>query len=142
MRLCPQYRYWGDHVKKGHAGTAIFSKIKPLNVSKGFQASEEVTAADSEGRMITLEFENSYVVGTCASSHSLFLLRLGKLLLASLPLSLSRFLDVCTLLIVSPPRRPERRKWSEDAAGEGEVEQGVRDLPARARREEARHLVR
>ncbi|KAL7342443.1 DNA-Apurinic or apyrimidinic site lyase [Rhodotorula toruloides] len=59
-----EYRYWGDHVKKGHAGTAIFSKIKPLNVSKGFQASEEVTAADSEGRMITLEFENSYVVGT------------------------------------------------------------------------------
>lgn len=60
-----QYRYWGDHSKKGHAGTAIFSKIKPLNVTRGFQASDEVSAADSEGRMVTLEFENSYLIGTC-----------------------------------------------------------------------------
>ncbi|TKA56160.1 hypothetical protein B0A53_01450 [Rhodotorula sp. CCFEE 5036] len=59
-----EYRYWGDHAKKGHAGTAIFSKIKPLNVTRGFQASDEVSAADSEGRMITLEFENTYLVGT------------------------------------------------------------------------------
>ncbi|POY70610.1 putative DNA-(apurinic or apyrimidinic site) lyase [Rhodotorula taiwanensis] len=58
------YRYWGDHSKKGHAGTAIFSKIKPLNVTRGFQASDEVSAADSEGRMVTLEFENSYLIGT------------------------------------------------------------------------------
>lgn len=59
-----EYRYWGDHVKKGHAGTAIFSKIKPLNVTRGFPASDEVSAADSEGRMITLEFEKTYLVGT------------------------------------------------------------------------------
>ncbi|GJN88556.1 hypothetical protein Rhopal_001522-T1 [Rhodotorula paludigena] len=59
-----EFRYWGDHSKKGQAGTAIFSKIKPLNVTRGFQASEEVSAAESEGRMVTLEFENSYLVGT------------------------------------------------------------------------------
>lgn len=76
-----EYRFWGDHtVKKGQAGTAIFSKIKPLNVTRGFTESDEVTAADSEGRMITLEFDNSYVVGTCAwcepsLSLLLFLLR-------------------------------------------------------------------
>lgn len=67
-RVPGQYRYWGDHSKKGHAGTAIFSKIKPLNVTRGFQASEEVSAADSEGRMVTLEFDNSYLIGTCKSS--------------------------------------------------------------------------
>ena len=63
------HRYWGDHgaVKKGQAGTAIFSKVEPLNVEFGFTASDEVSAADSEGRMVTLEFENSFVVGTCAS---------------------------------------------------------------------------
>ncbi|BGP37979.1 hypothetical protein JCM10449v2_001906 [Rhodotorula kratochvilovae] len=59
-----EYRYWGDHSKKGHAGTAIFSKVKPINVTRGFEGSEEVSAADSTGRMITLEFENTYVVGT------------------------------------------------------------------------------
>ncbi|KPV75916.1 uncharacterized protein RHOBADRAFT_2047, partial [Rhodotorula graminis WP1] len=60
------HRYWGDHgaVKKGQAGTAIFSKVKPLNVTLGFTASDEVSAADSEGRMVTLEFENTFVVGT------------------------------------------------------------------------------
>ncbi|GAA5851294.1 hypothetical protein JCM9279_001095 [Rhodotorula babjevae] len=60
------HRYWGDHgaVKKGQAGTAIFSKIKPLNVTLGFTESDEVSAADSEGRMVTLEFENTFVVGT------------------------------------------------------------------------------
>lgn len=61
-----QHRFWGDHSKKGQAGTAIFSKVKPVNVTRGFQESEEVSAADSEGRMVTLEFENSYLVGTCA----------------------------------------------------------------------------
>ncbi|BGP53732.1 hypothetical protein JCM8202v2_001302 [Rhodotorula sphaerocarpa] len=59
-----EHRFWGDHSKKGQAGTAIFSKVKPVNVTRGFQESEEVSAADSEGRMVLLEFENSYLVGT------------------------------------------------------------------------------
>ncbi|GAA5968311.1 hypothetical protein JCM11641_003807 [Rhodosporidiobolus odoratus] len=60
-----EHCYWGNSNKKGQAGTAIFSKIKPLNVSYGMEDSEgEFTKGDSEGRLVTLEFENSYVVGT------------------------------------------------------------------------------
>jgi len=43
--------------KKGYSGTAIFSKIKPLSESYGI--GDEL---DSEGRVITLEFENFFLV--------------------------------------------------------------------------------
>ncbi|GAA5878406.1 hypothetical protein JCM16303_002762 [Sporobolomyces ruberrimus] len=59
------YRYWGVHHKKGQAGVAIFSKIEPINVVKGLPTTEpDVPQKDSEGRIITLEFEKSYVVAT------------------------------------------------------------------------------
>ena len=44
--------------RKGYSGTAIFSKLKPISVTKGIGIEEH----DNEGRVITLEFEGFYLV--------------------------------------------------------------------------------
>ncbi|MEX0933017.1 MAG: exodeoxyribonuclease III [Candidatus Pacearchaeota archaeon] len=54
-----KYEYWNSAEKKGYSGVAIFSKIKPLSESKGIKSGSE---ADSEGRVLTLEFEDFYLV--------------------------------------------------------------------------------
>jgi AP endonuclease-1 len=64
-----QYRYWGDHNVKGQGGTAIFSKIKPLEVVYGIHnGAPDLSQEASAGRCVTLEFENCYLIGTCAFS--------------------------------------------------------------------------
>ena len=50
--------YWNSEEKKGYSGTAVFTKKKPLNVTYGIGKEEH----DKEGRIITLEFENFYLV--------------------------------------------------------------------------------
>ena len=50
--------YWNSAEKKGYSGTAIFTKIKPKNVIYGIGIEEH----DKEGRVITLEFDNFYMV--------------------------------------------------------------------------------
>ena len=50
--------YWNYAEKKGYSGTAIFTKKEPLNVSYGIGIEEH----DKEGRVITLEFDNFYIV--------------------------------------------------------------------------------
>ncbi|KIL31619.1 exodeoxyribonuclease III [Bacillus subtilis] len=50
--------YWNYAVKKGYSGTAVFSKQEPLQVIYGIGVEEH----DQEGRVITLEFENVYVM--------------------------------------------------------------------------------
>lgn len=52
------YSYWNYADKKGYSGTAVFSKEKPLSVKYGIGIDEH----DHEGRVITLEFENFYMV--------------------------------------------------------------------------------
>ena len=52
------YVYWNSAEKKGYSGTAIFSKIKPINVTYGIGIEEH----DKEGRVITLEFKEFYMV--------------------------------------------------------------------------------
>ena len=52
------YAYWNYAEKKGYSGTAIFTKEKPLNVTYGIGIEEH----DKEGRVITLEFDNYYMV--------------------------------------------------------------------------------
>ena len=52
------YDYWNYAEKKGYSGTAIFTKHKPLSVSYGLGIEEH----DHEGRVITLEYDNYYVV--------------------------------------------------------------------------------
>jgi exodeoxyribonuclease-3 len=51
------HTYWNYAEKKGYSGTAIFSKIKPLSVYFGIEEDYE-----SEGRIITLEFDHFYLV--------------------------------------------------------------------------------
>ena len=53
-----KYKYWNSAEKKGYSGTAIFSKIEPLNITYGI----EKYIQDNEGRVITLEFNNYYLV--------------------------------------------------------------------------------
>ena len=50
--------YWNSAEKKGYSGTAIFTKKKPINVTYGIGIEEH----DKEGRIITLEFDNFYLV--------------------------------------------------------------------------------
>ncbi len=52
------YEYWNSAEKKGYSGTAIFSKIKPLNVEYGLGFEKH----DNEGRVITAEFDDYYLV--------------------------------------------------------------------------------
>ena len=57
--------YLNSAIKKGYSGTAIFTKIKPLSVSYGIGIEEH----DQEGRVITLEFDNFYMVN-CYTPNS------------------------------------------------------------------------
>lgn len=50
--------YWNSAEKKGYSGTAIFTKKEPLKVTYGIGIEEH----DKEGRIITLEYENFYMV--------------------------------------------------------------------------------
>ena len=59
------HQYWNYAEKKGYSGTAIFTKHEPLSVSYGIGIEEH----DKEGRVITLEYENSYLV-TCYTPNS------------------------------------------------------------------------
>ena len=51
-------QYWNYAERKGYSGTAVFTRIKPLNVTYGMGIEEH----DTEGRMITLEYESFYLV--------------------------------------------------------------------------------
>ena len=55
----PGYRqYWNYAEKKGYSGTAVFTKKEPLSVHYGM----DIDRHDAEGRVITLEFEDFYLV--------------------------------------------------------------------------------
>ena len=52
------YAYWNYAEKKGYSGTAVFTKHQPLNVTYGIGIPEH----DTEGRVITLEMPDFYLV--------------------------------------------------------------------------------
>ena len=52
------YQYWNYAEKKGYSGTALFCKEEPLGVTYGIGVEEH----DKEGRVITAEFADFYVV--------------------------------------------------------------------------------
>ena len=58
MDLPGYYQYWNYADKKGYSGTAIFTKKEPISVSYGLDIDEH----DHEGRVITLEFNDFYMV--------------------------------------------------------------------------------
>lgn len=59
------HQYWNYAEKKGYSGTAVFAKQEPLSVSYGLGIDEH----DHEGRVITLEYADFYVV-TCYTPNS------------------------------------------------------------------------
>lgn len=59
------HQYWNYAVKKGYSGTAVFSKQEPVSVAYGIGIEEH----DQEGRVITAEYPEYYVV-TCYTPNS------------------------------------------------------------------------
>ncbi|MFY9197804.1 MAG: exodeoxyribonuclease III [Acutalibacteraceae bacterium] len=58
LELDGYHQYWNYAEKKGYSGTAVFSKQEPISVTYGIGSDEH----DSEGRAITLEFDDFYFV--------------------------------------------------------------------------------
>ena len=81
MKVIAPYEYWNSAKRKGYSGTATFSKIEPINVT--FDLSDEMKnkllaimkkdtlllSETFEGRLITLEFENFFLVN-CYTPNS------------------------------------------------------------------------
>jgi len=66
------HQYWNYAAKKGYSGTAVFTKHAPLSVVNGIGQSEH----DQEGRTITLEYEQFYLVNVYTPNSQRGLLRL------------------------------------------------------------------
>ena len=58
LDLPDYHQYWNYAEKKGYSGTAVFTRKEPLSVAYGIGVEEH----DHEGRVITLEFEDYYLV--------------------------------------------------------------------------------
>ena len=59
------HQFWNYAEKKGYSGTAIFTKKEPLSVRLGLGVPE----LDTEGRLVTLEYENFFLV-TCYTPNA------------------------------------------------------------------------
>ena len=73
MDLPGYYEFWNYAERKGYSGTAVFSKIQPLNVFYGLGIEEH----DHEGRVITLEFEEFFLTCVYTPNSQDGLKRLG-----------------------------------------------------------------
>lgn len=58
LQIPGYHQYWNYAEKKGYSGTAIFTKKEPLSVAYGIGIEEH----DHEGRVITLEFDDFYMI--------------------------------------------------------------------------------
>lgn len=65
LELPGYQQFWNYAQKKGYSGTAIFAKEQPLSVTYGVGAE----ALDTEGRLITLEYPDFYLV-TCYTPNA------------------------------------------------------------------------
>ena len=59
------YDYWNYAAKKGYSGVAVFTKDKPIGVTYGIGIEEH----DNEGRVITAEYDDFYLI-TCYTPNS------------------------------------------------------------------------
>jgi len=66
------YEYWNSAEKKGYSGTAIFTKKEPLSVTYDLGIEQH----DKEGRVITLEYDNFYLVNVYTPNSKRELARL------------------------------------------------------------------
>ena len=65
LELKDYFQYWNYAQKKGYSGTAIFTRHTPLSVTQGIGVEE----LDTEGRVITLEYADFYLV-TCYTPNA------------------------------------------------------------------------
>jgi len=72
LSLIGYQQYFNFAEKKGYSGTAVFTKIPPLSCTYGMGISEH----DHEGRIITLEFEDFYLVNVYTPNSKAELARL------------------------------------------------------------------
>ncbi|WP_249871432.1 exodeoxyribonuclease III [Oceanobacillus saliphilus] len=72
LELEGYYQYWNYAVRKGYSGTAVFSKKKPIRVKYGLGQED----FQEEGRIITLEYEEFYLVNVYTPNSKRDLTRL------------------------------------------------------------------
>ncbi len=65
LDLPDYHQFWNSAEKKGYSGTALFSKVEPLKITLGVGIPE----LDTEGRLITAEYPNFYLV-TCYTPNA------------------------------------------------------------------------
>lgn len=73
LELDGYYQYWNYAVKKGYSGTAVFTKTKPINVHYGIGIENH----DNEGRVITCEYDDFYLVNVYTPNSQPELARLS-----------------------------------------------------------------
>ncbi len=73
LELDGYHQYWNYAIKKGYSGTAIFSKHQPISVKYGVGEND----SEAEGRIITLEFEQFYLVNVYTPNSKRDLTRLS-----------------------------------------------------------------
>ncbi|CAK7018522.1 exodeoxyribonuclease III [Tissierella sp.] len=72
LELEGYHQYWNYAEKKGYSGTAVFTKVEPMSVSYGIDIEEH----DNEGRVITLEYDEFYLVNVYTPNSQRELARL------------------------------------------------------------------
>ena len=141
VRYYPDYhKYWNPAKRKGYAGTALFTKIKPLDVKFGIGEDK----FDSEGRVITAEYEKFYLVNAYFpnSQHGLtrldFKLEFDKLIHSYLnelrrkkPVILCGDFNVAhkEIDLANPKQNeknagftPQERAWMDEFLGDGYID--------------------
>ncbi|MDR4948138.1 exodeoxyribonuclease III [Neobacillus cucumis] len=73
LELDGYYQYWNYAEKKGYSGTAVFTKMKPLAVKYGVGEDE----GENEGRILTLEFDDFFLVNVYVPNSQRDLARIG-----------------------------------------------------------------
>ncbi|SDY76376.1 exodeoxyribonuclease III [Tindallia californiensis] len=72
LELEGYHQFWNSAEKKGYSGTAVFTKTEPLTVQYGL----DMEAYDGEGRVITLEYNDYYLVNVYTPNSQRELTRL------------------------------------------------------------------
>jgi exodeoxyribonuclease III len=70
-----KFHYWNSAHKKGYSGTAIFSKVEPLSIFYGVKKME-TDEEDDEGRVLTAEFDDFFLVNVYTPNSGRGLARL------------------------------------------------------------------
>ncbi len=74
VELPGYWQYWNSAARKGYSGTAVFSRREPLSAANGMGMPEH----DGEGRVITLEYPEYYLVNVYTPNAQHELARLDR----------------------------------------------------------------